>query len=198
MRKVFPVLKYANIPNLVTTLGLVLGIVSCSFLFQNNLRLAIIFLFSATLMDVVDGFIAKKLKQQTSFGQYLDLLVDFFVCAAIPVMMLFIYTEVSVLIIAASAFYGVCGLWRLAYFISVTAEENRPYFTGLPVPAALPLVVASVWLSVQYGLPAWSSVAAFFITGVLMISSIRFRKYGICQKTLAAVWLAFLIIVIIS
>jgi CDP-diacylglycerol--serine O-phosphatidyltransferase len=197
MKKQFPVLQYANVPNLITTLGLCFGIAACYYLFQGRLRATIICLLLSTLIDFIDGFVAIKLNQQTRFGQYLDALVDFFVCCAIPAFMLNILTGNAVLMLAASAFYCACGLWRLAYYISVTAEDKHPYFTGLPVPGAMLLVVAPIWLATYHSVPVWVCIACFFATGVLMISSIRLKKYGICQKLLCVLWLLFLAAIIV-
>jgi CDP-diacylglycerol--serine O-phosphatidyltransferase len=197
MKKHIPVLQYANVPNVITTLGLFSGIAACYFLLQGNLRATIICLMASTLIDFVDGYVALKLDQQTSFGQYLDALVDFFVCCAIPAFMLNTLAANTVLMLVASSFYCACGLWRLAYYISVTAEDKHPYFTGLPVPGAMLLVVAPIWAATYHGLPAWVCFVGFFIAGALMVSSIRLKKYGVCQKLLCVLWLLFLATLIV-
>ena len=198
MKKLFPPLEYANVPNFITSLGLLSGIIACTFVVGGDLKSAVICIFVATLMDVVDGFAASKMNRQTKFGQYLDLLTDFFVCCGIPVLMLFTFTDVTILTAVAAIVYAVCGLWRLAYFISVTAAENQPFFTGLPAPAAMLLAVASVWLFVYYGIFAWICPVVFSVAGLLMISSFKFKKYGICQKILGAVWLLFLVAIAVN
>ena len=103
----------------------------------------------------------------------------------------------SPLLIGAIAFYCICGLWRLAYF-NVIAAENRSYFTGLPVPGAMFLVAMSVWVVVYYNLPVWVCAVVPVIAGLLMISCIKSKKYGIGQKALWVMWLVFLTLIIIS
>jgi len=198
MKKYFPVVQYMNVPNMITTLGLFSGIVACYFVAQGMLRNAIICLFLATFLDLLDGFSAVKLNQQTKFGQYMDALVDFFICCIIPVLMLYAFAGISVLIVIAAAFYGVCGLWRLAYFISVTAGENHDYFSGLPVPGAMFSSVASIWLLAQHGFPAWFCAVIFFLTGLLMVSAARLKKYGVVQKIFWAMWLIFLVFILMG
>jgi len=139
-----------------------------------------------------------KLNQQTRFGQYMDALVDFFICCIIPVLMLYAFAGSSILIIAASVFYGICGLWRLAYFISVTAGEKQAYFSGLPVPGAMFSAAASIWLLVQHGFPAWFCAAIFFLTGLLMISAVKLKKYGVIQKIFWIMWLIFLAFILMG
>jgi CDP-diacylglycerol--serine O-phosphatidyltransferase len=197
MKKFFPPLEYINIPNLATTVGLVSGIVACFFMLQQNMLSTIFCLLLATFMDVIDGFLAKKLKQQTRFGEYMDLLTDFFVCCVVPVLMLYTFVEVSVLIVAASAFYAVCGLWRLGYFISVTSAEKQPHFTGMPVPGAMLFGIVLIWLYwrlniAEIPIPAFAPALGFIALGTLMISSVKFKKYGFCQKGLIIFGLVFL------
>jgi len=198
MKKYFPVLQYVNAPNIITTFGLILGVAACFFLIQGNLRGTIICLFSSMFMDLLDGFLAEKLNQKTKFGQYMDSLVDFFICCIMPMLMAFVFVGRGSLIFAAAAFYCACGLWRLAYFNHVTAAENRPYFTGLPVPGSSLLVGISIWLVVYYSFPSWICGAAFFVAGLLKISGIKLKKYGAWQKILWTVGLAFIVLVAIG
>jgi phosphatidylserine synthase len=199
MKKFFPPLEYLNIPNIATTVGLVSGVVACFFMLQGNMLSTIFCLLLATFMDVIDGFLAKKLKQQTRFGEYMDLLTDFFVCCVVPVLMLYTFvSSESVLIIAASAFYAVCGLWRLGYFINVTSAEKQPHFTGMPVPGAMLFGIVVIWLFWRLTaggipVPSWVPALCFFALGGLMISSVKFKKYGFCQKGLIIFGLAFLV-----
>jgi len=196
----FPALKHLNIPNAITTLGMVFAIVGCYFLTQRDLRTALIWLFLAGVMDFIDGFVAAKLKQQTEFGQYVDTLVDFFTCGIIPVWMvldLLVYGSDSlfdsILISVAMAFYAVCALWRLAYYNIVEAQK---YFTGLPVPGSMMTVSMSVWCVHILGFPMWFSAITFVIIGTLMISGIKLKKYGLWQKVMSGMSLVFLFLII--
>jgi len=196
MKNHFPVLQYVNPPNLVTTLGMAFGVAACYYLVIGSLRGTIVCLFLAMFMDVLDGFIAGKLNCKSAFGQQMDSIVDFFVCCAMPVWMVFSFVGIDVLLVVSLVFYAACGLWRLAHF-NVTAHERRPYFTGLPVPGALVIACLVIWLTVYCALPVWPLAAALTLTGVLMVSSFKIKKYGPLQK---AVWVAgavFVVVVIV-
>jgi len=198
MSKYFPALKHLNVPNMITTLGLVFGIVACYFLTQRDLRMAIIFLFFAGVMDVVDGYVAVKLNQISDFGKYLDSFVDFFTCIIIPVWMVHDMIggyPLYPLVVAAMIYYCMCGLWRLSYY---NIGDHGKFFTGLPVPGSMMLVTITIWCVVMYGIPVWVSAVVFFVIGTLMISGIKLPKYGLWQKVMAGVGLVFLIVVIIS
>ena len=194
MKDYFPVLKYFNLPNVITTMGFIFGITACYFLVQGSLRSAIVCLFFCSVMDLVDGWFAKKLNQQSDFGRHVDTLVDFFVCVIMPIWIVYAFLAHNMFIIFALIFYCVCGLWRLAGYNIRGAEE---YFAGLPVPGAMLAVTVALWSVVYVGLPAWVGAVAFFITGPLMISNIKLKKYGLWQGILAGAGVVFLAVVLI-
>lgn len=198
--KFFPALRHLNIPNAITTLGMIFGIAACYFLTQQDLQMAMVLLFCAGVMDLVDGFVATKLNQQTEFGQYVDTLVDFFICGIMPIWLVFDLLVSAdnpifdnIIIVAGLIIYCMCALWRLAYYNIIEADK---YFTGLPVPGSMMVVSMSVWCVHTIGFPMWFSAAAFFIIGVLMISGIQLKKYGLWQKAMAAFSVLFLVLVI--
>ena len=195
MKKYFPVLQYVNVPNMITTTGLLFGIVACYYLAEGNLQAALVCLFLSTFMDLIDGFFAGKLKQRTRFGQYMDSLVDFFICCITPVWMVYAFVGNHFFLIVGLAFYCICGLWRLAYYNIIEADK---YFTGLPVPGAMMSVTIAIWGVHIYGLPVWVAAATFFIIGLLMISGINLRKYGLWQKAVAGIGLVFMVVVVLS
>ena len=192
--KLFPALTHFNIPNIVTTLGLIFGIAACYYLVDRNLRAAMVCLLFAGVCDLGDGFFATKLNQQSRFGQALDSLVDFFICVIMPVWIVHAFVGDSWPARIGLVFYCICGLWRLAYY---TINEADKSFTGLPVPSAMMLVIMATWSIVYSGFPEWVLTATFAITGVLMMSCIRLKKYGKWQIIMAGIGLAFFIMVLV-
>jgi len=195
MEKYFPALKHLNLPNAITSMGMILGIIACYFLTQGNLRMAIICLFFAGVADAIDGFVAAKLNQQTNFGRHLDSFVDFFTCCIIPVWMVFDLLGNNPVIVAAMIFYSLCGLWRLSYY---NIKEASKFFTGLPVPGSMMIVTITIWCIIYYNIPAFVAAIVFFVVGSLMISGIKLPKYGWWQKAMGFMGLGFLFLVIFS
>jgi len=195
MKKHFPVLQYINVPNVITTLGLVFGIIASSFLVIRDFRLTLIFMFFATCMDLVDGFFAGKLNQQSEFGKHVDSLVDYFICCVMPMMMVHIFLDGGVAITAGVIFFCVCGLWRLAHY---NVAGGGSHFNGLPVPGGGMMVIMGIWSVVYYNLPPIICALIFFAVGIMMISTIQLPKYGLWQKMLWGVGLIFLILIITS
>ncbi|MCL1997796.1 MAG: CDP-alcohol phosphatidyltransferase family protein [Turicibacter sp.] len=195
MKKIFPVLQFLNVPNGITTLGLIFGIIACYFLIHGNLQGALICMSFSLLMDLFDGFFAYKLHQQTEFGQYVDSLVDFFICCIIPIWVIYIFVGSHPFLIVMLAFYCICGLWRLAYY---NLMDSKGYFVGLPVPGALLLVTMALWLVVRYNAPNAVLYAVLLLAGFLMISAVPLKKYGFWQKAMWLVGCLFLILIIVS
>jgi len=198
LTRFFPALEHFNIPNAITTLGLVMGIFVCYFLTQQDLRMAIIFLFFAGVMDAVDGFVAAKLNQQTIFGKHVDTLVDFFTCCIVPIWMVHDLLDSNSLVVVALIFYCMCGLWRLARYNITEITEARQYFTGLPVPGAMSVMTVTIWCVFMYNAPLWVAACMFFLMGLLMVSGIKLPKYGIWQIAMGIAGLGFLGLVIFS
>ncbi|MCL2109771.1 MAG: CDP-alcohol phosphatidyltransferase family protein [Oscillospiraceae bacterium] len=197
MKKFFPALRYINVPNIITTIGLVFVISACFYVAEKDLRAVLISLFFAVSMDLLDGFFANKLNQKTRFGQQLDSLTDFFSCCVLPVLILLAFLGNSLLVIAASIFYCTCGMWRLAFY-NISPAKKHDYFIGLPVPGGMMFAMMGVWSVVMYGLPEWVCIAAYFAVGLLMISGIRLPKYALWQKVLILLGLASMVVVILS
>jgi len=201
MKKYFPVLEYFNIPNVITSVGMCFGLAACLYVFRGNLQGVFVCLAVAAFMDLVDGFFAVKLNQQTLFGKHADSLVDFFICCIIPSLTAFVFIGTDIFIICAVFFYCICGLWRLANYNLITTEkqeEIKPYFTGLPVPGAMLFVNMVIFSIIHYGLPEWFSPIMFILTGIIMISALKLKKYGVGQKIIWAVALLFLIVIIVT
>ena len=191
--RIFPILVHFNAANLVTTMGLVFGIFACYFLTQQDLRMAIICLFVAGVMDLLDGFVATKLNQETKFGKHVDSLVDFFCCIIIPVWMVFDLLPHSLYTVAPLIFYCICGLWRLANY---NIAEPSKSFTGVPVPTGLLIVVVAIWCVMTYGVHVAFASIAFVCAGLLMISGIKLPKYGVWQFVVGFLGLGFFVAVI--
>ena len=196
MKKIFPALQYANIPNVITTLGLAFAVVGGFFMVRGDLRATLISLSLAMLMDSLDGFAAGKLDRRTSFGESLDSLVDFFVCCMMPVLMVFTFIGSDITLIAAAAFYCICGMWRLSYF-NVTAKERRSYFTGLPAPTASFIAAVTIWSTATFELPPWICAIAFGLTGLMMISGFKLEKNGLWRKLVLVAGFVFWIVIVV-
>ena len=66
-------------PNILTTIGLILGVVCIYFLLEKMYLIAFIFFWLTYLFDCIDGHYARKYDMITEFGDYYDHIRDIFI-----------------------------------------------------------------------------------------------------------------------
>jgi CDP-diacylglycerol--serine O-phosphatidyltransferase len=139
------------LPNLLTLIGVCLGISSIKFALDSNYSLAIVFLMVAALLDALDGRIARLIKGTSEFGKELDSLTDFVSFGIAPAFIMYFWELKNFGKIgwAITLIYSVCCVLRLARFnlTKINEEESwkENFFEGIPSPAGgililLPLI----------------------------------------------------------
>lgn len=78
-------------PNVITILGMVCAVVCGYFLAVGNVPLAAVFFALSGVLDLVDGYVAKKLDKVTVFGSFLDSFSDRISDAAIYIGIAVLY-----------------------------------------------------------------------------------------------------------
>ena len=134
-----------SIANSFTILNLILGFVaiiltSLSFLdAQNKISTACTLIFIATIIDVFDGKIARKLGTSGPFGKQIDSLADLVSFCLAPSYLIFAYHYELVslnfiYLVIISSLPLVCGAIRLARFNAYEEQSTNSYYLGLPTP----------------------------------------------------------------
>jgi CDP-diacylglycerol---serine O-phosphatidyltransferase len=145
-----------HIPNTITSLNLVAGVVSITFAMENLLVWAAVMVFAAAVFDYLDGLAARLLEVYSEMGKQLDSLADVVSFGVAPAIIVFKLLSINC---AGSCnildqmhitpyfalLIPVCSALRLAKFnIDLRQEVN---FIGLPTPAnglffaSIPLVL---------------------------------------------------------
>ena len=125
------------LPSLLTLVGVCLGISSIKFALDENFSVAIIFLVFASLIDALDGRVARLIKGTTEFGKELDSLTDFVSFGIAPAFMLYFWElkNYGKLGWAITLIFSVCCVLRLARFnltkIQEGSEWKQNYFEGV-------------------------------------------------------------------
>jgi CDP-diacylglycerol--serine O-phosphatidyltransferase len=145
-----------HIPNTITTLNLLSGLISLTLTFEGNYIYASIFIFIAALFDFLDGNAARLLNAHSELGKQLDSLADLVSFGVAPGMMIFQMISAQCtgscnvlermhITPYFAMLIPVCSALRLAKFnIDLRQEVN---FIGLPTPAnaiffaSIPLVL---------------------------------------------------------
>lgn len=139
-----------QIPNAITLLNLLSGMIATVFAIDGHLIWAGIFICAASLLDFLDGLAARTLHAYTETGKQLDSLADSVSFGLAPGAILFTLFEFSLygsnqpiyeinaswgewLILFSAFLLPVFGAIRLARFNANTSNES--FFRGLPIPA---------------------------------------------------------------
>lgn len=138
-----------QLPNIVTLFNLFLGCVAVVSALEGRLAMAGIIIGICSVMDFLDGFLARILKAGSALGQQLDSLADLLSFGMAPAAIVFFYlqqtTQSPYLPFLAFLITVFSGL-RLAIFNIDTRQLTS--FIGLPTPAnalffaSFPLVLA--------------------------------------------------------
>jgi len=123
------------VPNLITSLRLLLAIPICIFIYQGNELLALLLFIFAGISDGFDGYLARKYDWESEFGKLLDPLAD--KCLILSTLLALAYVQllpiwfVSILLVRdALAVMG--SMLYLMLFEGRNSESNRwgKHFTG--------------------------------------------------------------------
>ncbi|MDT9722691.1 CDP-diacylglycerol--serine O-phosphatidyltransferase [Paenibacillus sp. ClWae2A] len=161
-----------SLPSILTLGNLSSGMLAVIMAIHGEFALAVMMIWVAMFFDLFDGFAARKLHCEGEFGKSLDSLADVVSFGTAPVLILYLNSmnEVSVLGMALTALFPVCGALRLArYNCQKTASSG---FVGMPITFAGGLMsFFALWS------PYFTHGVAYLVIIVLsglMVSQIRF------------------------
>ena len=128
---------FKHIPNTITSMNLLCGVMGVIFTFEGALDIAFYLMLAAAICDFLDGFAARMLKAYSAMGKELDSLADLISFGLLPSLMLHrrlveggmsgFWSYLPLIICVFSAL-------RLAKFnVDDRQDEN---FLGLPTPAS--------------------------------------------------------------
>lgn len=161
------------IPNILTLLGLCAGVTAIRFALAENWEAAATAILVASLLDSLDGSMARLLGVGSTFGAELDSLADLVSFGVAPAVIVYAWTmnDAGSVGWALALMFCVCCALRLARFNTGLGGESPAwafrYFTGLPTPAAAGLVLLPMLLSFQFSGAVFNHVA---LNGAVMIA----------------------------
>ena len=164
------------VPNSISGLSLVLGVLSIFLTMQHDFFWAAIFIVLAVCADSCDGRAARLLNCQGEFGKELDSLCDVCSFGVAPAILIYVYALESLGIygqILASLFtFG--GAMRLARF-NINASAVHGYFQGMPIPAGA-CVVATYVVS-GFNFPPLAVALGTLAIAIIMYSNVRYPDF---------------------
>ena len=195
------------LPNLITTAALFAGFYAIVAAANGDFVKAALAVYSAFILDTLDGRVARWTRTESDFGGEYDSLSDMVAFGVAPAMVAFFWALSSLGQFGwVFAFvYMACAGLRLARF---NTKGDTASFTGLASPSAAAIIASIVWIWSESGSSptGLAAVAMALITGtvgLLMVSQFTYYspkeldlKGRVPFFTLVAAVLIFAIILI--
>ena len=170
------------LPNMMTIAAICLGVTSIKYGFESKFQSAVQLILLASILDGLDGRVARLLRSDSKMGAELDSLADVLNFGVAPPLVLYFWAlqDLQGLGWFSVQIFVVCCVVRLARFnvTSKSDEEVNPsgYFNGVPAPAAALLVMFPMYFSFALEkvdlLPSLAICGYLAFIGLLMISNI--------------------------
>ena len=183
------------LPNLLTIIGVCLGISSIKFSIDQNFNLAVIFILLAAILDALDGRIARLIKGTSDFGKELDSLTDFVSFGIAPALIIYFWelNTFGKLGWTITLLYSVCCVLRLARFNLTNINKNEVwkmnYFEGIPSPIGAILILLPLIYEIsdlkQFFNPKILVPYITILVSIMLISKIptfSFKKISVPPK----------------
>ncbi len=169
------------LPNGLTLFGIMIS--GIAIIHYNHFWVAATVIPINACIDWFDGYYARKINAESTFGRYLDFVNDSIGFIILPIVMTMPFVDESrlwVFIVLSTLFFSA-GVFRLAREL---ARPDNSYFTGLPTTAAAIIFLIVKLMNINLLNAFISSTLVLFATMivlmVLMVSPIKF--YRILQK----------------
>jgi len=170
------------LPNILTLVGVCIGLSSIKFAFDGKFELSIIAVIVAGIIDGLDGRIARLIKGTSKVGKELDSLTDVISFGVAPAFIMYFWSlsEIGRLGWLISLIYVICVALRLARF-NVNSEGESSwkdnFFEGIPSPAGGILVLMPLIYSfseIQLFNPNYKTIVPilFISISILLISKV--------------------------
>jgi len=184
------------LPNMLTLIGVCIGLTSIRFALDDRFELAIIAIIFAALIDGLDGRIARLIKGTSKVGKELDSLTDMISFGVAPAFIMYFWklNNLERFGWLLCLVYVICVALRLARF-NINSNQQTSwkdnFFEGVPSPAGGILVLTPLIISLSgfdYFQLNYNIITPIFfiITSFLLISkfpSYSFKKIVIPRRT---------------
>jgi CDP-diacylglycerol---serine O-phosphatidyltransferase len=186
------------LPNALTVMNAIMGLMAVFFAYQGRLREAYLMMVGAATFDKLDGALARRLglteplpdalpNRKVNLGNLMDDFADAISFCIAPAWIFYItlsrmdpalYGFLPIGWIAV--LYAVMGMTRLVYF-TIDKHPIPGFFKGFPTPAAALLVLPTLVILEQAVASAspWISFWAYFSTGAVVFSSAIMNAYPV-------------------
>ena len=175
------------LPNMLTLIGVCIGLSSIKFALDEKFELAIIAIIFAALIDGLDGRIARLIKGTSKVGKELDSLTDVISFGVAPsfVMYFWLLNNLGKFGWLLCLIYVVCVALRLARFNVSSNDEpswKDNFFEGVPSPAGGILVLMPLIFSLSgfdFFIISYNILVPVFFISVSFLLISKFPTYSL-------------------
>ena len=175
------------LPNLFTLGALFGGFYAIVMAMNGRFDLAAVGVFSAAVLDSLDGRVARMTNTQSAFGEQMDSLSDMVSFGAAPALIVYEWALKGLGKLGWIAAFVYCSgaALRLARFNTNIAVVDKRFFQGLPSPAAAALVIGFIWVLDDLGFKgashidwlAWTTFGLTLYAGLTMVTNVPFYSF---------------------
>ena len=164
----------------VSLLSLAVAWAAIGLAVVGSLRASVLCALLAFLLDMADGYIARRFKVSSEFGRQLDSMIDVINYSVYSAVLVSFYLAPGVFGWAVGFVIVATGILRLLRFNTEGFSDDEPvkYYRGIVVVhlslASITLLLLREWL----GDVATLSVVVLVVLSFLQLSMIRIRKTG--------------------
>ena len=183
------------LPNMLTLIGVCIGLTSIRFALDGRFELAIIAIIFAALIDGLDGRIARLIKGTSKVGKELDSLTDMISFGVAPAFIMFFWklNTLGRFGWLLCLIYVICVALRLARFNINSNQEpswKDNFFEGVPSPAGgilvlLPLIYSKSEIQILNIDNSYFVPTLFILISLLLISKLptySFKKIAVPRR----------------
>jgi len=175
------------LPNMLTLIGVCIGLSSIKFALDEKFELAIVAIVFAALIDGLDGRIARLIKATSKVGKELDSLTDVISFGVAPSFVMYFWSlnNLGKFGWLLCLIYVVCVTLRLARFNVNSNEEpswKDNFFEGIPSPAGGILVLMPLIFSLSefdFLIISYNILVPVFFISVSFLLISKFPTYSL-------------------
>lgn len=170
------------LPNLFTSMNLVLGYLAILAAVDGRFERAAWAILLSAVFDTLDGRVARLTNTTSRFGVEYDSLCDLVSFGVAPSVLMY-YAALKPfgrIGIVVAVVFSLCGALRLARFNVMAEVLPKSYFQGLPIPMAAGALCTAVFFAREFSVDIYHHPALLVLTaalGLLMVSTFRFPSF---------------------
>ncbi len=196
------------LPNLFTTAAMFSGFYAIISAINDKPVAACIAIFIASLLDAMDGRVARMTHTQSDFGVQYDSLSDLISFGLAPSILVYTWSLSSLSELGnvagklgwlVSFLFAACAALRLARFNTQAGKVDKSYFIGLSSPAAAGIILTLVWCAESFEIAGadihWLVLLVTLAGGLLMVSNVKYFSFKRWPEKVSFFWILLLVII---